>query len=293
MDLELNYIKNKVANAIVISKIVSIHYFEFDRAFAFEGESHNFWEMVYVDSGEVEIYADDKAYHLRQGDVIFHKPNEFHSIKSHNESSNVFVISFVTSSKAMGFFRDRQMIVPIKQRRSISEIVKEYSETYYPMQPEDMELILKENPPIGGQQMIRTHLEQLLIMLIRSETDARKMQSLPSKESVESYIVSQILEMIDENIYAKLSVENICQSMSYSRSYISKVFKNATGYSPLEYILKKKIREAKKLIRDDRYSFTQISDILAFDNPHYFSTVFKRVTNMSPSEYKNSVSSTQ
>ena len=289
--MELNYIKNKVANTIAISKIVSIHYFEFDKAFAFEGESHNFWEMVYVDSGEVEIYADDKAYHLRQGNVIFHKPNEFHSIKSHNESSNVFVISFVTSSKAMSFFKDRQMMVPVKQRRSISEIVKEYSETYYPMQPEDMELKLKENPPIGGQQMIRTHLEQLLIMLVRSETDTRKMQIFPSKESMENHLVSQILEMIDDNIHSRLSVDEICESMSYSRAYISRLFKNATGYSPLEYILKKKIHEAKKLIRDDKYSFTQISDILAFDNPHYFSTVFKRVTNMSPSEYKNSVSS--
>ena len=289
----LNYIKNKVANTIAISKIVSIHYFEFDRAFVFEGEKHDFWEMVYVDSGEVEIYADNKEYHLRQGSAIFHKPNEFHSIKSYNESSNVFVITFVTSSKAMNFFKNRRMTVPVKQRRHISEIIQEYSETYYPMQPTDTGLRLKENPPIGGQQMIKTHLEQLLIMLIRSETDTRNMQVFPSKEDTENRVVSEILEIVDENIYERLSVNSICESLSYSRSYVSKVFKNATGYSPLEYILKKKIREAKKLIRDDKYSFTQISEILAFDNSHYFSTVFKRVTNMSPSEYKNSVSSRQ
>ena len=59
-----------------------------------------------------------------------------------------------------------------------------------------------------------------------------------------------------------------------------------------EYILKKKIGEAKRLIREDKLNFTQISDVLCFDNPHYFSTVFKRVTNMTPSEYKNSVKST-
>ncbi|MBR2021863.1 MAG: helix-turn-helix transcriptional regulator, partial [Clostridia bacterium] len=124
-------------------------------------------------------------------------------------------------------------------------------------------------------------------------TDTRNMQVFPSKEDAENRVVSEILEIVDENIYERLSVSSICESLSYSRSYVSKVFKNATGYSPLEYILKKKIREAKKLIRDDKYSFTQISEILAFDNSHYFSTVFKRVTNMSPSEYKNSVSSRQ
>lgn len=285
----LQYIKHKLANAVSVSKIVTIHYFEFDKAFNFEGEKHDFWEMVYVDSGEVEIYADEKVYHLRQGNVIFHEPNEFHSIKSHNESSNVFVITFVCASKAMSFFKDRQMVVPAKLRRNISEMTKEFTETYYPMLPEDTELRLKENPPIGGQQMIRTHLEQFLILLIRHETDSRKMQVFPSKESMENHLVSEIMNIIEDHIYGKISVDEICQQLNYSRAYISKVFKTATGYSPLECILKKKINEAKKLIRDDNHSFAQISEMLAFENPHYFSTVFKRVTNMSPSEYKTSV----
>ena len=285
----LQYIKHKLANAVFISKIVTIHYFEFDKAFNFEGEKHDFWEMVYVDSGEVEIYADEKVYHLRQGNVIFHEPNEFHSIRSYNESSNVFVITFVCASKAINFFKDRQVTVPSKLRRNISEMTQEFFETYYPMSPEDTELKLKEDAPIGGQQMIRTHLEQFLILLIRNETDNRKMQIFPSKESMENHLVSEIMNIIDENIYKKISVDEICQRLSYSRAYISKVFKSATGYSPLEYILKKKIHEAKKLIRDDGHNFTQISEMLAFDNPHYFSTVFKRLTNMSPSEYKTSV----
>lgn len=287
----LQYIKHKLANLISINKIVTIHYYEFDKEFNFDGEVHDFWEMVYVDSGEVEIHADEKVYHLRQGNVIFHEPDEFHSIKSHNEAANVFVISFVCTSKAMSFFKDRQFAVPAKLRRNIGEITEEYFETFYPMSQSDTQLRIKENPPIGGQQMIRTHLEQFLIMLMRSETDSRNMQIFPSKESMENHLVSEIINIIDESIYKKISVDEICQRLNYSRAYISKVFKTATGYTLLDYILKKKIHEAKKLIRDNGHNFTQISEMLAFENPHYFSTVFKRVTNMSPSEYKNSVTS--
>ena len=58
--MELNYIKHKIANIVSINKIVTIHYHELDRNFFFEGESHNFWEMVYVDAGEVEIIANGK-----------------------------------------------------------------------------------------------------------------------------------------------------------------------------------------------------------------------------------------
>ena len=78
--------------------------------------------------------------------------------------------------------------------------------------------------------------------------------------------------------------------MSYSRAYLSKIFRQTTDYTILEYILMLKIREAKKLIREGNYNFTQISDKLAFENPHYFSRVFKRITNMTPGDYKKSVS---
>jgi AraC-like DNA-binding protein len=185
------------------------------------------------------------------------------------------------------------MVVPSKMRRNIGEIIEEYNQTFYPMSQSDTFLRIRENPPIGGQQMIRTHLEQFLIMIVRNETESNKNRLFPSKESMENHIISQIAEMIDENMYSKFSVDDICQSMSYSRAYISKLFKVTTGYTPLEYILKKKIGEAKRLIREDKLNFTQISDVLCFDNPHYFSTVFKKETGMSPKEYKSRTNKTE
>lgn len=288
--MKLNYIKHKLANLISITKIVTIHYHEFDKSFVFDGESHNFWEMVYVDAGNVSIKANGREFFLKQGDVIFHKPNEFHTIKTDkNSAANVFVITFVCSSEPMSFFKGKTMAVPAKLKKHISAIIEEYTETFNRMKTNDVKLEMKENPPIGGQQMIRTHLEQLLIMLIRHEQDRHNLRVFPTKESMENHIVSEMLNIIEENTCSRISVESICQKLNYSRAYLSKIFKVATGYTIHEYILKNKIREAKRLIREDKYNFTEISDLLAFDNPHYFSAVFKKLTNMTPTEYKNSV----
>lgn len=288
--MKLNYIKHKLANLISITKIVTIHYHEFDKDFVFDGESHNFWEMVYVDTGKVSIKANNKDFNLKQGDVIFHKPNEFHTIRADgNSTANVFVITFVCSSEPMSFFKSKTMPVPAKAKKHISAIIEEYFETFNRMKANDVKLEIKENPPIGGQQMIRTHLEQLLIMLIRNEQDKHNLRVFPTKESMENHIVSEMLHIIEENTYNKISVEHLCNTLNYSRTYLSKIFKLATDHTILEYILKCKIREAKKLIREEKYNFTQISDMLAFDNPHYFSAVFKKITNMTPTEYKNSV----
>ena len=283
------YIKHKIANLIAINKIVTIHYFEFAKNFVFNGESHDFWEMVYVDSGEIEVSANKKRHTLRQGNVIFHKPNEFHTLKTGCHShANVFVISFVCSSEAMKFFKGKTMLLPGKLRKYISVILEEFKETFKEMDYGAVKLETKENPPIGSQQIIRINLEQLLIMLIRQEQEKRDIRIFPSKESMENHLVSYIMQEIEKRLYEKISVEELCAQLNYSRAYLSKIFKMHSGYTISEYITKMKIQEAKRLIREGKYNFTQISDKLAFDNPHYFSAVFKRVTNMTPGSYKNS-----
>lgn len=287
--MKADYIKHKIANLITINKIVTIHYYELDREFSFEGESHNFWEIVYVDSGKVEIMANNRRLSLKQGDAVFHKPNEFHTLRAAETAANVFVISFVCSSRSMDFFKNKTVSIAPKLKKYISTIIEEYNQTFNYMSASDVKLVLKENPAIGGQQMIRTHLEQFLIMLIRSEQQNRELRIFPSRESMENHLVTQMLHIIEEKIYQNVSVHEICENLNYSRAYLSGIFKTATGFTLLEYILMLKIKEAKKLIREDKYNFSQISDILSFDNPHYFSRVFKRITNMTPTEYKKSV----
>ncbi len=288
--MKFNYIKHKLSNLISINKIVSIHYYEIDRNFCFDGESHNFWEIVYIDAGQVIINANNNEYHLKQGEMIFHKPNEFHTLKADPQKvANVFVISFVCSSEAISFFKNKTMTVPVKLKKHITAILEEYYQTFNPMNLKDVKLEIRDNPLIGGQQMIKTHLEQFLIMLIRSEQGKQEERIFLSKESMDNHLVSQIMKIVDKNIHHRISVEQICKQLDYSHTYLSKIFKNATGYTILEYILNTRIQEAKKLIREERYNFTQISELLSFENSYYFSRVFKRVTNMTPTEYKHSV----
>lgn len=288
--MKSNYIKHKISNLININKIVTIHYYELDKDFTYSGERHNFWELVYVDSGVVEIDTGLKPVILNQGEVIFHKPNEFHTLCANKKNAaNVFVISFECSSEAMHFFHEKTMPVPSNLKKYISSIIEEYNETFFPMSQEDIKLDIKENPPIGSQQMIKTYLEQFLILLMRHEQDKRNLRVFPSKENMENHLVSEILKRIDNNIYNDISISEICDDLHYSRAYLSKIFKNETDYTILEYIILQKIKEAKRMIREKNMNFTQISDKLSFDNPHYFSRVFKRVTNMTPSDYKKSV----
>ncbi|MBQ7119327.1 MAG: helix-turn-helix transcriptional regulator [Oscillospiraceae bacterium] len=287
--MKSEYVKHKIANLISINKIVTIHYYEFGRDFSFGGEVHDFWEMVYVDRGRVHITADNRCITLEQGEVAFHKPNEFHTISTDSDiAADVFVISFVCSSSAMSFFKRRVAKVPKKLRENISSIITESAATFNLMPITGVELELKDDAPVGGQQLIRIHLEEFLIMLLRAESkDDTKL--FPTKESMENHLVSRVKTILEKNIYRRITVDEICRELNYSRAYLAKIFKNSTGETILAHLLSLKIKAAKRLIREDSLNFTQISDKLAFDNPHYFSRVFKRITNFTPSQYKNSV----
>lgn len=291
-NMKAEYVKHNIDNIIVIKNIVTLHYFEFERNFLFKGERHDFWEMVYADKGPLQIVADDEEITLLPGECYFHKPNEFHIHKADGiKAPNIFVITFVCESERMNVFESKRIKVPDKFKSIISKIIDEGKRTFdLPFNnPNLKQLQLLDDGIVGGQQMIRIYLEQLLILLLRYECNREKNDVFVSEKLTTEKLAEKMLKKLDSMVYENVSVEQFCRGMNYSKVYLSKVFLKNYGCTIKTYINKIKIEEAKKLIREHNYNFTQISDQLCFSNPLYFSRVFKRVTSMSPSEYKNSV----
>ena len=285
------YVKTQLRSVVNVSRIVTIHYYEFDKNFVFGGERHDFWEMVYVDKGRVEVCRDDERITLEQGEVVFHRPNEFHSIKALDSSPNFFVVSFVCTSPAMQYFEKYHTTLDKTLKSFISSVLKESESTYVvPKNNTELKkLHKKENAPLGGEQLIKTYLEQLLIFLLRGITKKGEVGAFPSKESLENHLVTAIKELVEARLEERLSVQEICRTLGYSKSYLSKLFREQTGETIAGYATNRKIKRARQLIREGNRNFTQISDQLCFDNPQYFSRVFKRVTGMTPTEFKQSL----
>ncbi len=289
--MKTTYVKTKINNILNVTDIVTIHYFEFDKTFEFAGESHDFWELVYVDGGEVEITRDGERLLLKQGEIVFHKPNEFHTIKAHNSSPNIFVISFVCKSSAMTYFEHFKTVLDKQLKPFISSVLAEANDTYViPKNDVSLKkLVTKEDAPFGGEQQIKSYLEQLLILLVRKMVEKKSITVFPSKESLETHLVVEIKHYIKSRVRENMTVNEVCKVFGYSKTYLSYLFKEQSATSMAKYFTICKIEEAKRLIREDAYNFTQISEMLSFDNPQYFTRVFKRVVGLTPSQFKNSL----
>jgi len=134
--------------------------------------------------------------------------------------------------------------------------------------------------------MVPTDLEQQLIFLLRTITKEGSLVSFPKKGSQEDPLVEAIKQYLMQHITDTVRIENICNEFDYSRSYLNKRFRMETGSSLAAYITAAKIEEAKRLIRENNLNFAQISEYLSFDNPQYFSRVFRKHTGMTPTEFK-------
>ena len=127
----MKYEGTRLKDEIVITDIVTVHYYEFAKDYAFPGEQHNWWEFVYVDKGELKAIRGNETIKLVQGDILFHKPNEWHSIIADGKNaSSAVVISFKCNSPAMNSFNDMLFFTGTKHRNLISGIIDECREAF-------------------------------------------------------------------------------------------------------------------------------------------------------------------
>ena len=289
--MKAKYIKTKLSTLINVTKIVTIHYNEYGKNFNFGGESHDFWEMVYVDKGRVLVKRENEEMELQQGEVIFHKPNEFHAIRAADSEPNFFVISFVCNSPSMSCFEKYTTKLDKWLRPYISAIIKEADKTFVISKnnPGIKKLIKRQNAVIGGEQLVKIHLEQLLILLIRNIQKIGEIEFFPDKASMENHLTAAVKKYLEENVEKNYKIKDISAHFGYSKSYLQRIFHEQTGASIASYGIELKIKLAKQLIREGNLNFTEISDKLSFDNPQYFSRVFKRIAGMTPTEFKLSL----
>ena len=279
---------------IEISSLTSIHYFEFDDGFVDRAETHAPWELIYVDRGECELVADEAVFRLRQGEMYFHKPYERHMLRTiKGVAPNIFIITFSSDSPAMSYFERVKLTASMSIKQYISAIIHEASNTYDLLfnNPKMGMLKLKESGALwAGEQSILIRLELMLIEIVReNHYYMNSSKQFFSKEIIEDEFVLKIIDFMEKRLYSRFSMDELSAELSFGKTYISRCFMKACGHSIIDYFTKMKVDEAKKLIRGGKYNFFEISEMLMFTNSHYFSTLFRKHTGMTPTQYKRSL----
>ncbi len=287
------YFKHKIKSLLVVNKIVLIHYLQLDEHFFHAEEHHDFWEFVYADKNDVVCTVDGEKVNLSEGQILFHKPNEHHSLSAEGKTStSVLVVSFDCLSESMGFFTNKRLTLNRKQISYVREIINISKKTFditYSSETQNMPLL--SSPTLGGEQIIKNNIEMLLIDIMRSMTETEYGNDVFLQESViNDKLTEETIKILKEYVSKNLSIDDIARLTNYSKAYIFKQFKKATGKGVIEYFTELKIKEAKKMLLKGEFTIREISEKLSFDTPNYFSKVFKKFTKLTPTTYKKRIS---
>ena len=245
-----------------------------DKNFIFSGESHNFWEAVFVSEGEITAIADEQIYKLKQGMLLFHKPMEFHRLIADGKiSSHLKIISFTAEGELMRNFENRCFNLSLSEQDAFSEITDYFikAKFAYSNSPNNFDYI--SNTAV-------TLLEGFLLKL------KEKKGNTPKHISYNEDIYYKIVKTMKNNCDKSLSVNDIARLLNMSASNVKRVFALYSDIGIAKYFLNLRIRRAKELLQEGLSPY-EVAEKLSF-KPNYFYTVFKREVGTTPNKYAKS-----
>ena len=253
----------------------------------YEIENHRqiCYEISYIFSGQGFFYSNGNKFKVQQGDIFCNVPNEIHKIESgSSENFRYFYLGFTFDANSPS--KTSFMNIKKKLDSSTNHLKKDNLNIDVPFLCALKEL---RNRNEYSYVMINSYIHQIIILMYRNFfSDWKSQYNYTDFTGNQKEIAYNVTNFIDNNLLKISELTEISDTLGYSYSYLSHIFKEEMGLTLQSYCAEKKLKKAKELLMENELTITKISEILQYESIHSFSKAFKKSTGTSPSEYKNS-----
>ncbi len=235
--------------------------------------SHDFCEILYVAGGAGEAILEGKKFRLAPGDLVVVNPGTLHEERSDAKAPLRLI-----------FLAIRDFAVPGLPAGCLSQEkyrVLSCGEYRYKMDIYLRELLQETSSQIEFYQEISQGLVSALLVLVM-----RLIRINPEDEAALSQECQKIKEYLDQNFTSPITLDSLSETVYISKHYLSHLFKEQTGISPIKYLTSKRMEKACELLSETELPVSEVSKAVGYENPLYFSQVFKRIYGISPVKYR-------
>jgi AraC-like DNA-binding protein/quercetin dioxygenase-like cupin family protein len=276
------YYNHSVKKAVTVKNLTTIESLEIANGFYYPEEKHDFYELVYINSGSLECRLSAEPKMLEHGELLLIKPETAHSYLARTEST-VFIICFSASSAVLDLL-DTSIRLQNEEKRLFFEIINEAKSAF--CFPFKRKLEPLPSPVFGAQQMVVVKMEEFLLCLLRNALrESAFIKPVMNSTEREKNLTRDIVAILKKKLYSRITLDDICAQLFYSKTYLNGVFKKNTGMTIIQYYHKLKLAEAKKLLSDGLSTYEIVSR-LSFDSASYFIKFFKRYEKITPSAWR-------
>lgn len=239
--------------------------------------SHPFTEIFYVIRGSGEfLFQNNTVIEVKGDDMAIINPNILHTESSDPDDPLEYIVvgidgvEFSTDDDNLGY--------------SIHNYYQHKHDILFYLKAI---LLEKEDGDDYSEMIIDNLLNTLIINAIRRTSASL---NISNEESTMNNDCIFIENYINIHYREKITLDHLASLTFMNKYYLSHIFKEHSGYAPIDYLLNKRIIEAEKLLTTTNLSISQISSIVGFGTSSYFSQYFRKMKNMSASDYRKKYS---
>ena len=242
----------------------------------FRAETHPFFELVYVDPGVLHTEVEGVSRTVSEREMILYGPGQLHRQYTGGESVSCLSIGFTMENLTPGMSERWYEVLLGK--------VHPYNKKTHGL----LKTLIQESSAGTpyADSLMRCLLTETIIRLLQSGYAASAVSpAAAARQNYRDELFERIVAYVESKIYEPLTVAEICQQFSMSRSSLQLLFKNAVGQSPKRFINDMKLEKSRQMLRENKYTVSEISLKLGYSSIHYFSNAFNQRYHISPSEY--------
>jgi len=225
----------------------------------FPPHEHDYYEVVYFFKGTGIVEIDGREFEYGPNTFSIVKPFSLRSERHHTLTSNWCTGFFINENL---FNVENGLYSDTKGKKILSTILAIRNEFTEKRQ--------------NYNEMMDILSERIVILV-------QRMQST-NNENYDKFV--KVIQFIEENFDKDIDLEQMAEMTNYSYHHFRHTFKKITGFSPTNYIIHKRVEQAKRLLSDGSYTVSYISQICGFSTDAQFNQLFKKITGMTPGKYK-------
>lgn len=234
------------------------------------------FQLLYVASGKAHFFINGKDKEISAGHMVLFLPRQEQRYEYYGkDKTEVFWVHF-TGGNVKNILRKYE--IPLDESIFYSGSSASYTTLFKEMIHEF------QICGVNYQEMLEMYLRQLFVIIQRTRQEKKASISSYLQDEME-YAKRYFVDHYNENI----NIEEFAKSRNMSISWFLRNFKQSTKVSPMQYIINIRMNNALSLLETTEYNMKEIATILGYDNPLYFSRVFKKTKGVSPSDYRKTL----
>ena len=274
---------------------IDVRYFQMRREADIRMNHHEYFELLYLHSGELEYRVGDERYPMKAGD-LFVMGCRPHRVASYGRGqvrcvTLYFLSDLIRAHDPAG--EEMQYLMPfLIQDAGFPHVVP--AKTGIPAQVFDLMRRVRSEVPSSSTRSrltVRTYLKMMLVLLVNHYSRFRDSQPVLTQMQRDLDRLRPVFGFIESRYSEEISVKDAASSVNMSKSHFMRFFKQVTGQPFVGHLNRFRVAKAQQLLATTDRSIAEIGQDVGFCNQSYFGLVFRKLAHASPREYKTRIMS--